>query len=1250
MASYSLIASLLLIISISEIVLFVSVQSQHASNLSRLNASIKKRPIETRSPNGNHYTGHQSHQTQRQPQPIDLNLISLEQLTYFLLRNYNLTEEELLSNSNWPSSSSYHHQKKLSSIDGRISSMLESFMTRLRTGYLRRLTLSEIIGESERRQQQQTSNSITPIPRPQSISYSEQLTFNPDNVATDTKKANVESNSASSLSDFTTNNLDIISNIKLIAKNSSSSMDLRPEVVMINQANMSNGTSGVMTTNKTTSSTTTNDELSSNKAQIMHHNQHWNNRGMLKWSTRCHHLLAMYKRDATMAAARVALTQSSIEYESSLDNQQQTVIDSMQNGGGGQSLSSVDQQISNNGGHFEPLVLYAGNDAGQDESLLEQTTISNVSASSSTTVSVDNNNNEPTTSSSTNENTRQATLQIPKLHFDDEQLLQLCELSTRCHTPEQLISLIQPPDAIKRLIHDPSSDTSEPIAGDDFSSKSEAADSHLASSSNTQYLSHQKITGSHRINSRNVAGQPGSGVNSNGNDVPVIMLTSKEQLSDMVVKLCPLLLFQLHDSTCSSRREEKPSPSTVWAFATLFVTIVSFCSLIGLSITPFIQGSSSYRTCLNLFEGLAVGSLVGSALFSLIPQAFELQEREANQGYLWKASIIFFGIYLFFCSERIMKIILDTRRKRTLNSMPLASTVTDYGCEADTSTVNRNKELTKQQSITTQDEVRLDRATSGLDGTLLNRLTTSYASRQEVDRGHHQQQSLLENSPSRNSSVTNKKNGSDVLLDKHVYFSGDHINRQYRFDETRSKDINDITTSDNCNSSPIVLSGSYSSSSQSNSKNSLNKIQNNTFRHSVTGISGCGSSNGSDTLDTITNSSGNHSQVNIDDTEDDDRFRSRLRRSNRIVRRHHHDQKRHRHQQQDLYRQRRRRRSSKMAPICRKSSRKSTRDTTFNCLQDVEPTIDDAQNNNRITIGRDDIAPIVKPHLVLRNVGQTGQQTTDQHRHRNRHKRHKELDGDIVNQNRLYQQSGWRNSVDIRPSQDQLKQMEMDKWSPPSRHGEEYQESYRSSGSKLGSLRNGHHHEYKRQQRKQRKITGSLIDMEIDEDIQHQQESVQDIATVAWMIVLGDGLHNFIDGLSIGAAFSESILSGVSISVAVICEEFPHELGDFAVLISSGMTIRQALGYNFLSACTCYVGMIFGILLGDMTDAAAYISAMAGGVFLYIALVDMMGELSAALEEMSRISITKTLKLLLLQNIGILSGISIIFVLSFIDF
>jgi zinc transporter 14 len=153
------------------------------------------------------------------------------------------------------------------------------------------------------------------------------------------------------------------------------------------------------------------------------------------------------------------------------------------------------------------------------------------------------------------------------------------------------------------------------------------------------------------------------------------------------------------------------------------------------------------------------------------------------------------------------------------------------------------------------------------------------------------------------------------------------------------------------------------------------------------------------------------------------------------------------------------------------------------------------------------------------------------------------------------------------------------------------------------------------------------------------------IATVAWMIIFGDGIHNFIDGLSIGAAFSESILTGISVSLAVLCEEFPHELGDFAVLLNSGMTMKQAMMYNFLSACTCYLGLVLGILLGEL-DANCYIFALAGGMFLYISLVDMVPELNETVEVASRTSVGKAVRVFCLQNVGILTGIVSLFILA----
>uniref|UniRef100_A0A3Q2QL70 Zinc transporter ZIP6 n=1 Tax=Fundulus heteroclitus TaxID=8078 RepID=A0A3Q2QL70_FUNHE len=109
------------------------------------------------------------------------------------------------------------------------------------------------------------------------------------------------------------------------------------------------------------------------------------------------------------------------------------------------------------------------------------------------------------------------------------------------------------------------------------------------------------------------------------------------------------------------------------------------------------------------------------------------------------------------------------------------------------------------------------------------------------------------------------------------------------------------------------------------------------------------------------------------------------------------------------------------------------------------------------------------------------------------------------------------------------------------------------------------------------------------------------------MVIMGDGLHNFSDGLAIGAAFTESLSSGLSTSVAVFCHELPHELGDFAVLLKAGMTVRQAILYNVLSAMMAYLGMVTGILIGHYAEnICMWIFALTAGLFMYVALVDMV--------------------------------------------
>ncbi|XP_076127308.1 metal cation symporter ZIP14 isoform X1 [Alosa pseudoharengus] len=154
-----------------------------------------------------------------------------------------------------------------------------------------------------------------------------------------------------------------------------------------------------------------------------------------------------------------------------------------------------------------------------------------------------------------------------------------------------------------------------------------------------------------------------------------------------------------------------------------------------------------------------------------------------------------------------------------------------------------------------------------------------------------------------------------------------------------------------------------------------------------------------------------------------------------------------------------------------------------------------------------------------------------------------------------------------------------------------------------------------------------------------------DIGTLAWMITLSDGLHNFIDGLAIGASFTASVFQGVSTSVAILCEEFPHELGDFVILLNAGMSIQQALFFNFLSACCCYLGMGFGILAGSRFSPN-WIFALAGGMFLYIALADMFPEMNEVSREEEEAGGSGPFVTFAIQNAGLLTGFAIMLLLT----
>jgi|SRR3989344_100973 len=112
------------------------------------------------------------------------------------------------------------------------------------------------------------------------------------------------------------------------------------------------------------------------------------------------------------------------------------------------------------------------------------------------------------------------------------------------------------------------------------------------------------------------------------------------------------------------------------------------------------------------------------------------------------------------------------------------------------------------------------------------------------------------------------------------------------------------------------------------------------------------------------------------------------------------------------------------------------------------------------------------------------------------------------------------------------------------------------------------------------------------------------------LIMLGDGLHNFLDGLAIAGSYLISLPVGIATTIAVVMHEIPQEVADFGVLLYSGFSKGKALWYNFLSALTAVLGTILGLLVGNRVESAAwYILPFTAGGFLYISCASLIPEL-----------------------------------------
>ncbi|XP_067385753.1 zinc transporter ZIP5 isoform X3 [Emydura macquarii macquarii] len=176
---------------------------------------------------------------------------------------------------------------------------------------------------------------------------------------------------------------------------------------------------------------------------------------------------------------------------------------------------------------------------------------------------------------------------------------------------------------------------------------------------------------------------------------------------------------------------------------------------------------------------------------------------------------------------------------------------------------------------------------------------------------------------------------------------------------------------------------------------------------------------------------------------------------------------------------------------------------------------------------------------------------------------------------------------------------------------------------------------------------GARADRRTEELGHHHGHGPGPAAGLAWMVILGDGIHNLVDGLAIGAAFSEGVSSGLSTTVAVFCHELPHELGDCAVLLQAGMPLRRLLLTNMASAALAYLGMALGTAASQSPwPITPWIFASTAGIFLYVALVDMLPEM---LRQSSGKSGKGAVTYFALQNLGFLLGGTIMSCIAFFE-
>lgn len=125
----------------------------------------------------------------------------------------------------------------------------------------------------------------------------------------------------------------------------------------------------------------------------------------------------------------------------------------------------------------------------------------------------------------------------------------------------------------------------------------------------------------------------------------------------------------------------------------------------------------------------------------------------------------------------------------------------------------------------------------------------------------------------------------------------------------------------------------------------------------------------------------------------------------------------------------------------------------------------------------------------------------------------------------------------------------------------------------------------------------------------HCHEGECDVHPVSYLVLIGDSVHNVIDGTVIAASFLVSIKFGILTTGLILLHELPQELGDFAILVHGGFSKHKALLFNLFSQITCVLGGLLSYFVFKVVDFVPFVLPFAAGGFLYISASDLVPEL-----------------------------------------